>query len=159
MINIKKLRKKRRRIKQSWKLKIHRVSLPFRVIKLGLEQIRQGRFPWVDVQLLKCESFIERRLYNRLWLEGYKMRTQEPCGRYRIDIAIPKYRIAIECDGQEWHSAPEQKAHDRKKDRFLRKHGWTVIRFSGKRIVRRLESCVDRVNTEVSKKRKGWLRR
>jgi very-short-patch-repair endonuclease len=124
------------------------------VIGLGLEQIRMGRFPWVDVQLLKCESYIERKLYNRLWVEGYKMRTQEPCGRYKIDIVIPKYKIAIECDGEEWHSSPKQKEHDRRKDRFLRKNGWTVIRFTGKRIVNRLESCVERVNNEIAKKKR-----
>lgn len=142
-----------RRLKQRWKLWFHRVTLPLRVIALSLEQIRMGRAPWVDVQLLKCESYIERRLYNRLWVEGYKMRTQEPCGRYRIDIAIPKYRIAIECDGKEWHSSIKQKEHDRKKDRFLRKHGWTVIRFSGKRINQRLETCVQRVQLEIQKKK------
>ncbi|MFC7442446.1 endonuclease domain-containing protein [Laceyella putida] len=114
-----------------------------------------GRFPWVDVQLLKCESPIERRLYNRLWVEGFRMRTQEPCGRYRIDIAIPKYMIAIECDGEEWHSSPDQKEKDRRKDRFLRQNGWTVVRFKGKRIVNRLESCVERVHKEIAKK-KQW---
>lgn len=142
-----------KRLRDRWKLWYHRVSLPFRVISLALEQVRMGRFPWVDVQLQKCESPIERRLYNRLWVEGFKMRTQEPCGRYKIDIAIPKYMIAIECDGHEWHSTPTQKEHDRKKDRFLRKSGWTVIRFTGKRIVNRLDSCVERVYKEIEKKR------
>lgn len=150
LIKIKRSLKKRW---QPWKIKIHRITLPFRVLRLAIEQIRMGRFPWVDVQLLRCESPIERRMYNRLWMEGYKMRTQEPCGRYRMDIVIPKYGIAIECDGEEWHSSPEQKVYDRRRDRFLRKHGWTVLRFSGKQINGKLEKCIERINRKVKEKR------
>ncbi|WP_308162466.1 hypothetical protein [Bacillus sp. ISL-7] len=46
-----------------------------------------------------------------------------PCGKYRIDIAFVGPRIAIECDGKDFHSSPKQKAHDYKKNAHLRKNG------------------------------------
>ena len=47
----------------------------------------------------KCESPIERMVYDALEARGEYVRTQVPCGRYSIDIALPVYHLAIECDG------------------------------------------------------------
>lgn len=51
-----------------------------------------------------------------------------------IDFAIyvsrkDNWKIAIETDGAQFHSSPEQKKRDRFRDRLLRREGWTVIRF------------------------------
>lgn len=81
-----------------------------------------------------CESPIESKLYDALTFNGFNVETQVPCGRYRIDLAIPRYRIAIECDGKAYHSSPNQKAHDRRKNTYLKKHGWKILRFSGRAI-------------------------
>lgn len=87
-----------------------------------------------DREYAKCESYIERRLYEALKANGEYVKSQIPCGKYSIDLALPVYRIAIECDGEAYHSSEKQKAHDRQKDAFLRKNGWKVLRFPGKRI-------------------------
>jgi hypothetical protein len=47
--------------------------------------------------------------------------------RYRVDLAYPKHRIAVEFDGREFHSKPEQRALDRQRRKWLRDRGWTVI--------------------------------
>lgn len=46
---------------------------------------------------------------------------------YRLDLAYPHARIAIEYDGAEWHSSEDD--HDRDQDRreWLEEHGWIVI--------------------------------
>nr|WP_231687768.1 DUF559 domain-containing protein [Bacillus sp. CHD6a] len=93
-------------------------------------------------QIYNCESYIERRLYNALVFNGYTVHTQVPCGGYRIDLALPAYRIAIECDGKTYHSTPQQKAHDRQKNAYLRRHGWKVLRFSGRNINRDLNKVL-----------------
>lgn len=54
----------------------------------------------IDNERNKCESYIERRLYDAMLFNGYDMKTQIPCGRYRIDLTIPENRLAIECDGK-----------------------------------------------------------
>jgi very-short-patch-repair endonuclease len=96
----------------------------------------QSQTDLIDRERLKCESPIERRLYDALQILGYYVQTQVPCGKYRIDLALPTYKIAIECDGKAYHSTPEQKTHDRRKDAYLRKNGWRVLRFSGRMIYR-----------------------
>ena len=47
---------------------------------------------------------------------------------WRLDIAYPRQRIAIEYDGADWHEkTDEQCAHDAKRRAWLECHGWTVI--------------------------------
>jgi very-short-patch-repair endonuclease len=101
-----------------------------------------------DPERIKCESPIEFRLYDALKAQGEYIRTQVPCGRYSIDIALPAYHMAIECDGKAYHSTPEQKAHDKRKDIYLRKNGWKVLRFSGSRINRDLKGILIRIDKE-----------
>lgn len=48
--------------------------------------------------------------------------------RWRLDLAYPDYRIAIEYDGEEFHLLTEDQAkRDAARRRWLRDHGWTVI--------------------------------
>jgi hypothetical protein len=57
---------------------------------------------------------------------------------YRSDWAIynPKTTgaLLIEADGKEFHSSPEQVAHDQKKDQAAHDLGFLTMRFSGSRI-------------------------
>ncbi len=46
---------------------------------------------------------------------------------FRLDLAYPKHRIAIEYDGRQFHESAEQRAHDLARRTWLREHGWTVI--------------------------------
>ncbi|CAM5432714.1 hypothetical protein SAFG77S_08033 [Streptomyces afghaniensis] len=98
-----------------------------------------------------CESPIERRLYDELIYNGYDVTPQVRCGAYRIDLALIAHRIAIECDGKAYHSSPEQKAHDRKKDRYLRKNGWTVMRFSGRQINGQMPKILAKIQKNTTK--------
>jgi very-short-patch-repair endonuclease len=103
----------------------------------------------VDQERLKCESPIERQLYDTLRILGYYVQTQVPCGKYRIDLALPVYKIAIECDGKAYHSTPEQKTRDRRKDAYLRKNGWKVLRFSGRMIYQDLPKVIAQIEKEI----------
>jgi hypothetical protein len=68
---------------------------------------------------------------------------------YRIDIAfilkrrdwyndnkiIEEKKIAIECDGYDYHSSPNQKKEDDKRARKLKRNGWReILRYSGSEI-------------------------
>lgn len=47
---------------------------------------------------------------------------------YRLDLAYPRLRVAIEYDGEEFHDrTPEQRRHDRERRAWLRRNGWTVV--------------------------------
>lgn len=52
---------------------------------------------------------------------------------YKIDIANPKFKIAIELDGNSHRGA---ETTDRKKDKFLQEQGWTVYRFTNRQVAR-----------------------
>jgi len=62
---------------------------------------------------------------------------------YFIDFAIPKHKIAIECDGSTWHTDAE---HDRKRQDHIEAQGWTVLRYSDDEIKKDLFGCVNEVS-------------
>lgn len=53
---------------------------------------------------------------------------QYPVDKYFVDFGNPKYKVAIECDGKEWHMDKEK---DAKRDNVLFKQGWHIFRISG----------------------------
>jgi hypothetical protein len=71
-------------------------------------------------------------------------------GKKRIDVAIiankcdpynnsiiETKKIALECDGFDYHSKPEQYRKDKERERHLKSIGWTdVLRYSGSEIYR-----------------------
>ncbi|ROZ88890.1 DUF559 domain-containing protein [Gordonia sp. OPL2] len=52
----------------------------------------------------------------------------------RIDLAYEHLKIAIEYDGEDFHSSPEQRAHDEQRDARLRALGWIIIRITADRL-------------------------
>lgn len=46
---------------------------------------------------------------------------------YRLDLAYVRAKIAVEYDGDEFHSSPESRQRDATRREWLRAHGWYVI--------------------------------
>lgn len=46
---------------------------------------------------------------------------------FRLDLAYPRARVAIEYDGEEFHTTQEDRENDETRRSWLRDHGWTVI--------------------------------
>lgn len=97
----------------------------------------------------KCESYIELRLYDALSKNGYYPRTQVKCGPYRIDLVIGN--LAIECDGKAYHSTPEHKRHDSRKNYYLMKRGYKVCRISGKSINKNIGGVINHIEKRIYK--------
>lgn len=53
---------------------------------------------------------------------------QYPVGKYFVDFGNPYLKIALECDGHEYHLDKEK---DNKRDYELKQLGWTVYRIPG----------------------------
>ncbi|GGE61619.1 endonuclease domain-containing protein [Priestia taiwanensis] len=100
------------------------------------------------LERLKGNSYIETRLYQSLEQQGYPVRSQTYCGPYRIDLTLYDW-LAIECDGKAYHSTPEQKAHDSKKNHYLRSQGWTVLRFTGSKIHNDLPGVLHKIEKTI----------
>lgn len=66
----------------------------------------------------------------------FETKTEYPCGYYKLDEAVPRFRIALEFDGCYWHGCDDcnQKGinHtlDKRKNSFLVNRGWLVLRIS-----------------------------
>ena len=54
---------------------------------------------------------------------------QYPVAGFFVDFANPRAKVAIECDGAEFH---QDKSKDSARDKKLTDAGWTVYRISGK---------------------------
>jgi hypothetical protein len=89
------------------------------------------------------------------WRMEFVVLTNEPRGsgypsHYKIDIANPFAKIAIEVDGNS-HSSLARRAQDEKKDSFLVSRGWLVLRFSNREVMENLSACVRRAMSTTLK--------
>lgn len=84
-------------------------------------------------QQMKGATSIERKSWAALDELGVTYETGQMLDRCLPDVLI-RPNIVIECDGTYWHSRPENKDHDRKRDRFLRSKGYVVVRVSEEEI-------------------------
>ncbi|MBL8551410.1 MAG: SAM-dependent methyltransferase [Hyphomonadaceae bacterium] len=76
-------------------------------------------------------SASERQIWSalrKLRAEGTHVRRQHPIGRYVIDFAILRSRIAIAMDGP-FHSWPQNAEREAARQSYIEDKGWTVLRF------------------------------
>lgn len=52
----------------------------------------------------------------------------------RLDLGDPDLMAAVEYDGAEWHTSPDQQRHDRQRRREVRQEGWLVEAFTGQNL-------------------------
>ena len=96
--------------------------------------ISRNKGQWVApyTDLIRWEllfSPIEEQTWQALRCFGQcPLYPQYPAGKYFLDFGNPKYKVAIECDGKEWHMDKEK---DAKRDSELFKQGWNIFRISG----------------------------
>ncbi len=68
------------------------------------------------------------RLLRAAGITGWK--TNYPLGGYKIDVAFPKQKVAIETDGWAFHADPEVFVKDRQRQNKIALLGWQVLRFT-----------------------------
>lgn len=73
------------------------------------------------------ETQLEARMRIALERLGVGFVQEFPFRRWSIDFAIPEYKIAIEADGDYWHTILAER--DAKRDARMGAAGWTVVRF------------------------------
>lgn len=72
------------------------------------------------------------RLFGKLLRDGgiTGWRTNYPVGGYKVDVAFPDEKVAIEVDGWAFHSDAEVFVSDRKRQNAISLLGWKVLRFT-----------------------------
>lgn len=91
------------------------------------------------------ESSIEQALQSEFIHRNIPFEAQYAIGPYVVDFAFPESRLAVEADGTYWHGNDKQQAKDRRKNGFLKKTGWNVLRLGEKDIKANTSACVDRI--------------
>ena len=77
---------------------------------------------------------------------------QSPPRHYKVDLAIPELKLAIEVDGRS-HKTKKWKFLDRRKEAILKLLGWTVIRFWNQEVIQNCSECVERTHSMILKLR------
>lgn len=103
--------------------------LPRYFRRRGVIQLRQL------VRLVDGRSESSGESWTRLEIADHGLPMPEPqfwvlvdgVPTYRLDHAYVHARVAVEYDGEEFHSSPEAIEHDRVRRAWLRDHGWSVI--------------------------------
>lgn len=70
----------------------------------------------------------------------YELKSQQSIGIYLVDFVYGS--CAVEIDGHEYHKTKEQREYDYKRDRYLLKRGYTVIRFMATEVFLDAKKCV-----------------
>ena len=81
----------------------------------------------------KAESPFEAEVAKFLSYKGYHLVQQWKVGAYRLDMVVVcgKKTVAIECDGERWHSSEEKIREDMERQTILERLGWRFIRIRG----------------------------
>lgn len=90
------------------------------------------------------DSWFEVDIFKQIINHGYRVIPQFKVADYRIDLVIEgmKNRLAIECDGDEWHG-PEQYEKDQWRQRILERAGWRFWRIRGSAFYRDCDQALE----------------
>ena len=94
----------------------------------------------------------EQLLLDRLgtnWTWQHVLPTRMPRGEgypahYKLDLAEPALRIAVEVDGES-HRGEAARQRDAKKDALLHSMGWLVLRFKNKAVTQDPDGCAAKI--------------
>ena len=67
----------------------------------------------------------------------------------QFDFAVPELQLAIECDGDYWHSLETSKVRDDKKAKYCNKNNWVLLRLSETQINNDLSYCKNEITTTL----------
>ena len=100
------------------------------------------------------ESVFEEKIAKYLISEGYHIEQQWEAGLYKIDMValFQDKKVAIECDGEKWHSTEERIREDMERQNILERCGWEFIRIRGSRYFKNPESAMKALIEELNRK-------
>lgn len=105
------------------------------IVALGDARAESQPESWVRLEIID-RGLPTPVLQHWVWIDGVPT--------YRLDLAYPHARVAVEYDGDEFHSTLQQREHDRQRRARLRQLGWKFI------VVTKADFAPDRAD--------GWTR-
>jgi len=101
----------------------------------------------------KSESPFEEAVAKSLVAAGYNVEQQHKVGSsYRIDMVINygDSKIALECDGESYHSSESEIRNDMERQTILERMGWKFIRIRGSEYYCDSKGTMERVKRELN---------
>jgi very-short-patch-repair endonuclease len=93
--------------------------------------------------LTDAEVLLWSRL-RRDSVKGWRFRRQHPIGPYIADFACTQPRVVIEVDGAT-HGSDAELAHDARRDAYMHRFGWRVIRLRNNDIYKNLDGIMEMI--------------
>ncbi len=120
---------------------------------IRLKLIKHAMNPNINkyrAKLEEAESDFEKAVMKTLLNKGYKLIPQWKVGSYRIDMVVEdgKCRVAVECDGEKYHTCDNLK-HDLERQAILQRLGWRFIRIRGSEYYKDPDKTIDWVCHEL----------
>ncbi|CAN5564743.1 type IV toxin-antitoxin system AbiEi family antitoxin domain-containing protein [soil metagenome] len=87
------------------------------------------------------------QLLKNAGITGWK--TNYPVGGYKVDVAFPGKKVAIETDGFAFHSDPDAFRKDRIRQNRITLLGWTVLRFTWQDLIEHPERVIAEIQRAI----------
>lgn len=112
----------------SWaELKEHYAGAHKQIMSAPRHQYGIDPYAWDEGKGWVWMTPIESAIWSDIRNTGIVMYPQYPACGFFLDFANPLVKVAIECDGREFHD----RESDRRRDEKLEADGWRVFRLSG----------------------------
>jgi very-short-patch-repair endonuclease len=122
-----------RPVRGDWRQRFHVLRHNYRMYAQAVDAgvVRWGYpcDPYIVGDWASLMTPIEAAMWDELRSEGLPFWPQFPVGKYMVDFGDPVRRIAIECDGKEFHQDYKK---DARRDAEIESLGWSVHRISGR---------------------------
>lgn len=103
-------------------------------------------------------SLIQKMLWNEVKLRWPELAEAEyknavPGRKFRLDIAIPSVKLAIEVDGWAYHGKfKEDFTKDRIRQNLLVINGWRILRFTANQVRTEMPMCIEQIESAINAK-------
>jgi len=110
------------------------------------------------LQNSKAPTSLEPAGCNLLDMLGVEYETQALiCGKFVVDVLIPSRRLVIQWDGDYWHGyggatddrQRKRQRLDKSQDAYMRKAGYTVLRFGEHEVHKEKEKVVENIKASI----------
>lgn len=103
---------------------------------------RVGKRDPAAIAFARDQRAVANEFANDVWqmvrsrrCRGQKFRREYPIPPYTVDFCCPALKLVIEVDGDH-HQSDEGRRHDQRRDQFLARGGYQVLRIPGYEVLR-----------------------
>ena len=92
-------------------------------------------------------------MFFAVWqaVSNVSLTPQYQIGGFRVDFVHFPSRLAIELDGEAYHSSQQQVNDDRRRQDKIMQLGWRFLRFTGAEVYNEMDKCIAQVQQEIIK--------